>query len=102
MKRKTTDPRREDTRIIESSGNVFADLGLDEAEARVMALRVQVMTEIEARLRARGWTQTEAARHLGVSQPRISQLKRGAWKEFSLDTLLTLAARAGLKPELRI
>ncbi len=102
MKRKTTDARVQDTRIIQSSGNVFADLGFDEAEARVMALRVQVMTEIEARLRAQGWTQTEAARHLRVSQPRISQLKRGAWKEFSLDTLLTLAARAGLKPELRI
>lgn len=49
-----------------------------------------------------GWTQAEAARHLGITQPRVSRLLRGKVEDFSLDMLLTLAARAGLHTELRI
>lgn len=91
-----------DERIIDSSGNVFIDLGFDESEAEVLKMRADVMLKIEAQLKARGWTQAEAAKRLRTSQPRISKLRRGAWEDFSLDTLLTMASRAGLKPELRI
>ena len=45
---------------------------------------------------------SEAARRLGVTQPRISRLLKGKWEDFSLDMLLTLATRAGLKPSLRL
>lgn len=100
-KRKTS-AKAADERIIESSGNVFADLGFDESEAAVMKMRAEVMLRIEAQLKARGWTQAEAAKRLHTSQPRISKLRRGASAEFSLDTLLMMATRAGLKPELRI
>ena len=99
---KKADSRKADDRIIPSSGNVFMDLGFDEAEARVMALRVQVMVQIEQKVREHGWTQVEAAKRLGITQPRVSKIKRGAWEEFSLDMLVTLASRAGLKPELRV
>jgi predicted XRE-type DNA-binding protein len=91
-----------DTRVIPSSGNVFVDLGFDEAEARVMALRVRLMMQLCEHLKAEGYTQVEAARHLNVSQPRVSALMRGAWKEFSVDMLLVLATRAGLNPEIRL
>lgn len=96
------DTRFDDVRVIPSSGNVFVDLGFDEAEARVMALRVQLMMHLRERLEEQGYTQVEAAKHLGVTQPRVSALMKGAWKDFSMDMLLTLAARAGLKPELRL
>ena len=100
--RKKTDPRFSDTRRIKGSGNVFLDLGFDPAEAEIMALRAEVMIRMEQHLKARGWTQAEAARRLGITQPRVSRLTQGRWQDFSLDMLLTLAARAGLKPELRL
>ncbi|MGH8116081.1 MAG: helix-turn-helix domain-containing protein [Rhodanobacteraceae bacterium] len=67
-----------------------------------MRLRAEVMIRIEQLVKAKGWTQIEAARQLGVTQPRISRLLKGKWEDFSLDMLLTLAARAGLKPSLRL
>lgn len=92
----------DDTRITPGSGNVFVDLGFDAAEAEVMALRAELMIHIEQHLKAKGWTQAEAAKRLGITQPRVSKLKKGAWRDFSLDMLLTLAARSGLHPELRL
>ena len=99
---KKTDARWNDTRVIKGSGNVFVDLGFDEAEAQVMALRAEVMIRMEQHLKAQGWTQAEAAKRLGITQPRVSRLTQGKWQDFSLDMLLTLAARAGLHPKLRL
>jgi predicted XRE-type DNA-binding protein len=96
------DPRLADNRRIKSSGNVFLDLGFDAAEAKVLALRAEVMIRLEQHLKAEGWTQAEAAKRLGVTQPRVSRLMQGKWQDFSLDMLLTLAARAGLKAELTL
>jgi predicted XRE-type DNA-binding protein len=99
---KATDPRFADTRIIEGSGNIFVDLGFEEAEARVMALRVELLVLLRRQLEAHGHTQAEAAKLLGITQPRVSALMKGKWEDFSVDMLLTLATRAGLKPELRL
>lgn len=98
--KKGADPRLGDTRITEGSGNVFVDLGFDEAEAKVMALRVELMVRLREHLS--GMTQAEAAKLLGVTQPRVSALLKGVWKDFSIDMLLKLAARAGMNPELRL
>ena len=97
---KKTDPRIDDTRITESSGNVFVDLGFDEAEAKVMALRVELIVQLRETLTRQGLTQAEAAKQLGVTQPRVSALLRGTKKDFSIDMLLTFAARLGLQPRL--
>ena len=71
-------PRRwKDDRITPSSGNVFVDLGFDEAEARVMALRAELMVRLSQELKAKGWTQAQAAKRLGVTQPRVSKLNKG-------------------------
>ena len=91
-----------DIRITEGSGNVFLDLGFDPAEAEVMRLRAEVMLRTAAHLKEQGWTQAEAARHLGITQPRVSRLIQGKVSDFSLDMLLTLAARAGLRPQLEL
>ena len=99
---KKTDPRWTDTRVTRSSGNVFIDLGFDPAEAEVMALRAEVMIRIEQHLKAQGWTQLEAAKRLGITQPRVSKLVKGVWQDFSLDMLLTLAARIGMHPKLKL
>ena len=89
-----------DTQITDSSGNVFVDLGFDEAEARVMALRVELMVQLREQLKTKGLTQAQAAKQLGITQPRVSALLKGAWKDFSVDMLLLLAARMGLHPRL--
>ncbi len=96
------DPRLVDIRRIRGSGNVFLDLGFDAAEAKVLALRGEVLIRLEQHLKSQGWTQTESARRLGITQPRVSRLMKGQWQDFSLDMLLTLAARAGLKAELSL
>lgn len=95
-----TDPRWDDQRITPSTGNVFVDLGFDPAEAAVMALRTELMVRIEMQLEARKLTQLEAAKLLGITQPRVSKLMRGVWRDFSIDMLLTLANRVGLHPTL--
>ena len=100
MKKSTR--RWKDDRITPSSGNIFVDLGFDEAEAHVMALRAELMLRLSQELKAKGWTQAQAAKRLGVTQPRVSKLNKGAWQDFSLDMLLTLAGRAGLHAELRV
>ena len=89
-------------RIIASSGNVFEDLGFDKAESQILAMRVELMVRIEEHLTAQGWTQTEAAKRLQITQPAISRLKKGDWQQFSLDRLLVLAARLGLQPKLNL
>jgi predicted XRE-type DNA-binding protein len=99
---KKSDPRWNDNRATKGSGNVFVDLGFDKAEAEVMALRTEVMIRLEQYLKAQGWTQAEAARRLGITQPRVSRLMKGKWEDFSLDMLLTLAARVGLHPKLKL
>ncbi len=99
---KKSDSRWNDRRMIPGSGNVFKDLGFDEAEAEVMELRAEIMIRLSRQLKSKGWSQAEAARRLGVTQPRVSKLTHGVWRDFSLDMLLTLAARAGLHARLRL
>ena len=99
---KKTIPVWDDNRITPSCGNVFIDLGFDEAEAEILLMRADLMVSLEKHIASQGWTQAEAAKRLGITQPRVSKLKKGAWQEFSLDMLLTLAARAGLHPQLRL
>jgi predicted XRE-type DNA-binding protein len=94
--------RLDDSHITKSSGNIFIDLGFDEAEAKVLTLRVELMVSIEKHLDAQGWTQAEAAKRMGITQPRVSKIKKRKWDEFSLDMLLMLASRLGLCPELTL
>jgi len=87
-------------RITKSSGNVFVDLGFSKEEAAVLAMRAELMARLRSVIDERGWTQQEAAKRLGIGQSRVSDLVRGKWDKFSLDMLVTLAARAGQKPGL--
>ena len=96
------DPRWHDESITPSSGNIFIDLGFDPAEAEVMKLRAEVMIQTAMRIKAQGLTQAQAAKQLGITQPRVNRLIKGKVEDFSLDMLLTLAARAGLHPTLRL
>jgi predicted XRE-type DNA-binding protein len=84
------------------SGNVFADLGFAPEEAALLAMRSELMNELRTIIAERGWTQVAAAKQLGISQSRVSDLVRGKWQLFSLDMLVTLAQRAGRRVRLEL
>ena len=89
-------------KMTKSSGNVFSDLGFDDGEAENLKLRSQLMQELEALIRTKGLTQTEAAEFLGIQQSRVSDLVRGKIDRFSIDTLVNLLAKAGCRVEIRV
>ena len=91
-----------DAMVTASVGNVFADLGFAPGEAAVMALRADLMTRLRLLVQTEQWTQAQAAQRFGIAQSRVSDLARGKWDKFSLDMLISLAARAGRKVELAI
>ena len=71
-------------------------------EAAILSMRSELMCRLEILIRDKQWTQAEAARVLGISQSRVSDLIRGKFEKFSLDMLITLATRAGKKVELKM
>ena len=77
------------------TANVFLDLGFDPAEAAVLQMRANLMGDLRAFLEAQGLSQAEAAKRLGVSASRVSDLVRGKWEKFSLEMLIILEARLG-------
>ena len=82
--------------------NVWDALSDSPEEAATMKIRSAVMIAIHDTIRAWDTTQAQAASRLGVTQPRLNDLLQGKINKFSLDTLLTLAGRAGLKVKINI
>jgi predicted XRE-type DNA-binding protein len=80
-----------------SSDNVFLDLGFSREEAAILQMRADLMAKLRKVIRTKRLTQIKAAKLLGVSQSRVSDLVTGKWEKFSLEMLITLAARAGLR-----
>ena len=91
-----------DSVVTASSGNAFTDLGFEPGEAAVMGLRADLMARLRVLVQTEGWTQAQAAERFGIAQSRVSDLVRGKWDKFSLDMLITLAARAGRKVDLGV
>lgn len=89
---------RSSTHVTPDGGNVFADLGFSPKEAENLKIRSLLMSELRDLIA--GLTQVNAAQLLGVSQPRISDLKRGKIGLFTIDALVNMLASAGA--ELRI
>ena len=88
--------------IIESSGNVFQDLGFSPEEAENLKVRSALIVNVRNVIERRGLKQTEAAELFGVTQPRISDLVRGKVELFSIDCLVNMLAHAGLHVELSV
>lgn len=89
-------------KIIKGSGNVFLDLGFEPAEAEVLLMRAKLMGDIRLYVERHSMTQAQAARVLGVSQSRVSDLMRGKHEKFSLDMLVTMATRLGAKVTVKL
>jgi len=90
----------EKLRYVRGSGNIFADLGFDKAEAENLKLRSDLMIRIVEFYQKSGMTQAAAAKALGITQPRLNALLKGKIALFSLDALVNIASRAGLNVRL--
>lgn len=75
---------------------------LEQARIRIWALREQAMVQVAKAIRERRWRQATAARHLGVGQPRISDLMRGKSARFTLETLVEMLFALGKPVEMSV
>jgi predicted XRE-type DNA-binding protein len=91
---------QDDARIERGSGNVFADLGRPEAETHL--LKAELVARIDQIIRERRLTQARAAELLGISQPDVSRLLRGTFRDYSIERLLRLLTSLGRDVQITI
>ena len=80
---------------VEKHENVWAAISDTPVEAANMRAKAELIRKIVAILEQKNWTQTEAASHCGIKQPRMNDLLRGRMSRFSLDALVNIAAALG-------
>lgn len=88
------------SKITEGTDNIFRDLGFAEDEAENLKLRAALMSEV--RSLAAGTTQQEAAQLFGITQPRLNDLLQGKIGKFSLDALVNMLGKAGMRVKLTV
>ena len=84
-------------KMTRSTGNVFRDLGFPPDEAEHLRIRSDLLIQLQKAIRSQGLKQAEAAKLLDVTQPRVSDLMRGRLDLFSVDTLIDMLARLGIR-----
>src|ERR1700677_3064642 len=87
-------------KIVASSGNVFADLGLPDAAE--LDTKVRLAVAVNRLLEARRLTQAAAATALSINQPKISALKHYKLDGFSVERLMTFLTALGSDIEIRV
>jgi predicted XRE-type DNA-binding protein len=90
----------EEIKIQSSSGNVFADLGL--ANSDELLIKAELVRQISKLLDAKHLTQTEAAKLLGIDQPKVSALLNGKLSGFSTERLFKFLNALGSDVEIRV
>lgn len=86
----------------ESFDSVWDAIADTPGQAANLRARAELMRQLAALVRKQGWTQAEAARHCGVTQPRINDLLRGRVSRFSLDALVNIATALGRRVRIEI
>ena len=89
-------------KIEKGSGNIFRDLGFPPGEVQNLIMRAELMIKIEQFVRKSGMTQKEAARLIGITQPRLNLLLKRKIDLFSLDALVNMVARVGMQVKLTV
>ena len=79
--------------VQRSSGNVFADLGLPDADK--LKIKTGLVIEIRMAMRSLGLTQQEAAKRMGITQPKVSDMMRGDFTNLSERKLMDCLTRLG-------
>lgn len=89
-------------KMTKSSGNVFRDIGFPREEAEHLLVRADLMIQVQKLIMSRQLKQKAAAKILGVTQPRVSDLLRGRIDLFSTDALIDFLARLGAEVRLKV
>ena len=89
-----------DTRITRGTKNVFADLGFPDAETHL--LKAELVTRIQRVIIAQALTQIAAAKLMGLSQPDVSRLLNGQFRDVSVERLMRLLTRLGCDVDITI
>lgn len=97
---KKTKPDDRDNRVENSAGNVFKDIGLPDPEMRLAKSRLA--QHIARLIKSQRLTQQQAARKLGIDQPKVSAILRGRLKDFALDRLMRFIIRLDQDVVIRI
>jgi predicted XRE-type DNA-binding protein len=90
----------EEMRVQSGSGNVFADLGLANSEE--LLIKAELVRQISNLIDAESLTQTEAAKILGIDQPKVSALLNGKLSGFSTERLFKFLNALGSDVEIRV
>jgi predicted XRE-type DNA-binding protein len=90
----------EGTEVQRGSDNVFADLGLPDAEK--LRIKTGLVVEIRKAMRALGLTQQEAAKRMGIPQPKVSGMMRGDFTNLSERKLMDCLNRLGYDIEIKV
>jgi len=86
--------------IQRSSGNVFADLGLPDAEK--LKIKAGLVIEIRKAMTSLGLNQQEAAKRMGITQPKVSDMMRGDFSNLSERKLMDCLIRLGYDIEIKV
>ena len=86
--------------VHRGSGNVFADLGLADAEK--LKIKTGLVFELTKAMRSRGLTQQEAAKLIGITQPKVSDMMRGDFSNLSERKLMDCLTRLGYDIEIKV
>src|SRR3990172_12303259 len=86
--------------VKRSSGNVYADLGLPDAEK--LKIKTGLVVEIRKAMRRLGLTQQDAARRMGITQPKVSDMMRGNFSNLSERKLMDCLNRLGYDIEIKV
>jgi predicted XRE-type DNA-binding protein len=86
--------------VQRSSGNVFADLGLPDADK--LKIKSGLVIEIRKAMRQQGLTQQEAAKRMGITQPKVSDMMRGDFSNLSERKLMDCLNRLGYDIEIKV
>jgi predicted XRE-type DNA-binding protein len=89
------------TRARRSAGHV-PDRGSASKETTRLQIRADLMGQLTRLIRSRGLTQVQAARLLGITQPRVSNLIRGKIDRFSVDSLIEMLGHTGARISVRV
>src|SRR5690349_5397383 len=100
MMSKTRKNAKSTIRISESSGNVFADLGLANSEQELLKARLTL--QIYRTIKDRKLTQAQAGEVLGIKQPHVSNLMRGQSGAFSVERLMDFLTALGHDIEIAV
>jgi predicted XRE-type DNA-binding protein len=87
-------------RMTRSTGNVFRDVGFSGGEAEHLLVRADLLIKVQKLIESKHLTQAKLAKTLRITQPQVSDLRRGRIDLFSTDALIDILARLGVRVRL--